>query len=124
MAVYVDPIRSVAIYPRRRWPWRLACHLWADSREELLQFARRIGLRAEWLHKGRVAHFDLASGMRHKAIVAGANETTYKDWKRAAGKTEDGSPMMTQREIDFPRAEQLGILRDLILSGHRASDGG
>jgi hypothetical protein len=72
MAVYVDDLRAA---PRSvRWPYDRACHLVADSAEELHVFAARLGLRRQWAQKSRrgLLHYDLTSGMQIKARRMGA----------------------------------------------------
>ncbi|WP_082772808.1 DUF4031 domain-containing protein [Methylobacterium sp. CCH5-D2] len=79
MAVYVDQ----PIFPFGRM---MMCHLWADSLEELLAMADRIGVQRKWIQghptlsfgKHRDAswvHFDIAKGKRALALAAGALET-------------------------------------------------
>lgn len=51
------------------------CHLWTDGTDaQLVEFARKIGMRPEWLQRSRrgLVHFDLTPGRRAKAIAAGA----------------------------------------------------
>lgn len=79
MPVYVDDlVRNVSTEPRARRVGarhgHLWCHLWADSRVELLAFARRIGMRAAWIQTSRrgLWHFDLVPPRREVAIRAGA----------------------------------------------------
>lgn len=79
--VYVDSLR--------KWPQkaqsgsryfgegRSSCHLAADTREELLAFAVRLGLRAEWLQtESLVDHFDLTMNKRVIAVRMGAIEVS------------------------------------------------
>jgi hypothetical protein len=57
------------------------CHLWADSFEELMDFAQAIGMKREWLQKNsRVPHFDLIPTKRVMAIAKGAQEMSLKEW--------------------------------------------
>lgn len=81
MAVYVDKLRQ--------WPTNIrcfkagSCHLIADSEGELLAFAKRIGLRGEWLQpatRSRCAHFDLTVGKRGMALVLGAVELDDREF--------------------------------------------
>lgn len=54
----------------------VSAHLMADTTEELLAFARGIGLREEWLqHRGKVKeHFDLLGHVKcNQAERAGAD---------------------------------------------------
>lgn len=91
MAVYVDE----PIHPFGRM---LMCHMWADTLDELLDMADRIGVQRKWLQRPPSAwrgddkryaaderlrigmdaswvHFDIAKGKRALAIAAGAIET-------------------------------------------------
>ena len=62
--IYIDPLRTA------NWKYKKACHLTADREEELLSFAKKLGLKETWLHISRtgVKHFDLTEGMRDKAF--------------------------------------------------------
>ncbi len=68
MAVYVDRLRD---YGWRHGP---SCHLIADSVEELLEFAVRMGLRPEWFQPKSSPHFDLNAEGRGVAVRMGAIE--------------------------------------------------
>ena len=68
MAVYVDNLRD---YGWRHGP---SCHLIADSVEELLEFAVRMGMRPEWFQAKSTPHFDLTAEGRKLAVEHGAVE--------------------------------------------------
>lgn len=79
MAVYVDDVEI----PFGRM---LMCHLWADTDAELLAMVDTIGVQRKWIQghptlslpqfrKASWVHFDVAKGMRARAIAAGAIET-------------------------------------------------
>jgi hypothetical protein len=68
MAVYVDNLRD---YGWRHGP---SCHLIADSVDELMEFAVRMGLRPEWFQAKSTPHFDLTAVARDVAIKHGAIE--------------------------------------------------
>lgn len=75
--VYVDELFNWP-KPRVSHPW---CHLWADSPEELFEFALKIGLKAEWAHNSSVmVHFDLYPSKRREAVKAGATEMSLKEY--------------------------------------------
>lgn len=76
MTVYVDNMRRAATVGRTTARWS---HLTADTREELLAFAQRIGLRPEWRQAWdtRRYHFDVTDTRRQAAIAAGAVQVTY-----------------------------------------------
>lgn len=71
MGVYVDDVRH-------RYGRMVMCHMWADTLDELLAMADRIGVARRWLQKPPKAswvHFDISLGMKAKAIAAGATLT-------------------------------------------------
>jgi len=67
MAVYVDA-------PRHRVGRMIMCHMLADSMEELLAMADRIGVARKWFQPASHPHFDICKAMRTKAVAAGAIE--------------------------------------------------
>lgn len=71
MAVMVDEIQA---HPNARIACFRpgACHLTADTAEELHEFAERIGLRREWFQPQSHPHYDLTVRMRAKALRHGA----------------------------------------------------
>lgn len=70
MAVYIDD--AFLSYGRMKM-----CHLVADTVEELQEFARRLGMKAEWFQDHRVPHYDVSMQMREKAVSLGAIEVQY-----------------------------------------------
>lgn len=91
MAIVLDP--AVA------WPHGLgprvgpSSHLCSDllgdeGHAELMAFARRIGMRPQWLQKPGTEHehFDVFGSRRPRAIAAGAREVTRREivevWRR------------------------------------------
>jgi hypothetical protein len=77
MPVYVDDMR--ADYGRMKM-----CHMIADTKEELLAMAGRIGLSMRWLQKEGTSHehFDVCLSRRKLAVSAGAIEITQKELGR------------------------------------------
>lgn len=75
MAYYVD---KVIDHPKTAaWPFGAACHLFADTEEELHALARLIGLRREWFQAdSSLPHYDLTPGKRFLALKKGAHELT------------------------------------------------
>jgi len=91
VTVYVDDMK--ATFGRM-----VMCHMLADSDEELLVMAKRIGVQRKWhQHPGTFrSHFDIALSKRAEAVKAGAVEIRWRDSGRvsmhrrmvAAGKAE------------------------------------
>ena len=85
MAVYVDDayITAGVAYRGRQIKSRW-CHLTADSREELDLFAKRIGLRPQWIQAAGTwrEHYDLTEQRRATAVKAGAIEVHWKEYVR------------------------------------------
>lgn len=73
MSVYVDNMR--AGYGRM-----VMCHMVADSRDELLAMADRIGVARKWIQQAgtHLEHFDICLAARKKAVAAGAVELTMR----------------------------------------------
>ena len=75
MTVYVDDMR-------RPFGRMVMCHMMADSTEELLAMAERIGSQREWIQNpgqpGR-EHMDIPLFRREAAILAGAVPVTGRE---------------------------------------------
>lgn len=71
MTVYVDDMQ--AQFGRMKM-----CHMIADSTDELLAMADRIGVARRWLQKAGTSqeHFDIAMTKRRLAVEAGAIEVS------------------------------------------------
>ncbi len=68
MTVYVDDVRH-------RFGRMVMCHMWADTIDELLAMADRIGVARKWLQqppKASWMHFDIALAKKTAAISHGA----------------------------------------------------
>lgn len=74
MAVYVDN----AMLPLGRM---IMCHMIADTHEELMEMAQRIGVERHHLQKAGThqEHFDVCLRMRARAVWNGAKEITQKE---------------------------------------------
>lgn len=72
MTVYVDGMRA-------KFGRMIMCHMSADSHEELLEMADKIGVAGKWIQNGGEAteHFDISLAKRTLAVEAGAQETTW-----------------------------------------------
>lgn len=80
MAVYVDTMQ--AAFGRMKM-----CHMVADSTEELLAMADRIGVNQKWIQKAGThqEHFDIALSKKGLAIAAGAIEVSRMELGRIIG---------------------------------------
>lgn len=60
------------------------CHMMADTTEELLAMADKIGVQKKWIQKQGTSweHFDVCQTKRRLAIKAGAIEVSAKDLAR------------------------------------------
>ncbi len=79
MAVYVDDLWSCLKI--HRWRSSSACHMFADTREELCDMALAIGLAQRYIQEkvGRPPHFDLFPSKRKLAVKAGAVELSCSE---------------------------------------------
>ena len=78
MTVYVDNMHLLPMGRRGRMKM---CHMIADSSEELLAMADRIGVARRWLQYAGTPreHFDIAMTKRSLAVEAGAVEITWRE---------------------------------------------
>ena len=78
MAVYVDDMHLTEM--GRFGPHRM-CHMLADSTEELLAMADRIGMDRKWIQKAGTPHehFDVPAPRRRLAVRYGAIEITMAE---------------------------------------------
>lgn len=68
MTVFVDDVRH-------GFGRMVMCHMWADTLDELLTMADRIGVQRKWLQqppKASWVHFDISLGKKSLALKAGA----------------------------------------------------
>lgn len=78
MPCYVDPLFDTRGWSDN-WPYPFACHLMADSDEELHALAGQLGLKRAWWQTRpphSVSHYDLTVRKRARAIELGAIEVT------------------------------------------------
>jgi hypothetical protein len=80
VTVYVD---DMYLYPMGRFGRMKMSHMVADTTEELLAMADKIGVARKWIQnpgEGRGnEHFDVAMSARAKAVAAGAKEVTLRE---------------------------------------------
>lgn len=75
--VYVDPLLSCI--PNKNWKWNKSCHLYADTIEELHEFAFNIGMKRRWFQNdSRLPHYDLNENRRKIAVCKGAIEVNRR----------------------------------------------
>lgn len=90
--IYVDPLRVVT--PHSQWRYPEACHMIADTAEELDAFASRIGLRRSWRQASDPPHYDLTRKRREKALKAGAIDCDHRrfreEWRRLTAHRRTG----------------------------------
>ena len=74
MAVYVDDMNA-------KYRGMIMSHMLADSTEELLEMADKIGVARKWIQKAGTPyeHFDISKGSKHKALKLGARQITWRD---------------------------------------------
>lgn len=74
MAVYVDQLFDTTGLAKKGWPYKQACHMYADTLTELHEMAKHIGHRREWFqdHKPEFPHYDLTAQRRQLALKYGA----------------------------------------------------
>ena len=73
MSVYVDDMRA-------QFGSMVMCHMIADSTEELVGMAYKIGLNPRWVQHGGTPkeHFDISMSKRKLAVKHGAIEVTVR----------------------------------------------
>ena len=97
MAVYVDPAR----HPFRRM---MMCHMVADTREELLEMAARIGVDHRWIQKAGTPHehFDICKSKRAAAVRHGAIEVGALELGRILRAKRQGLAAGNPQELSLP----------------------
>lgn len=78
MAVYIDNFYETGAGNFGRMKMS---HMIADSHEELIEMADKIGVDRKWIqHKGTYReHFDICMSKRRKAIDCGATPINYRE---------------------------------------------
>lgn len=81
MPTFIDPLLK---WPKTKvWKWGWVSHLYADTAEELHEFAARLGLKREWCSDhtqpgSKLLHYDLNPSKRTRAVVLGAIEVSHE----------------------------------------------
>jgi Protein of unknown function (DUF4031) len=97
MTVYVDNYRVPATVGRIKGRWS---HLFADTQEELHEFAQSIGLKRSWFQPGKPIcgkpsrhwHYDVTDSMQDRAIKAGARAVDIREYAGIVAAREAGQP--------------------------------
>jgi len=78
VTVYVD---NMYLFPMGRFRRMKMSHMIADTTEELMAMADRIGVARKWVQQAGTPdeHFDVSMGAREKAIEAGAVEISMRE---------------------------------------------
>jgi len=78
MSVYVDDLYKTPIGQFGRMKMS---HMIADTRDELITMAEKIGVQTKWIQSYDTPreHFDISMTKRAAAIKAGAIEITYRE---------------------------------------------
>jgi len=85
MAVYVDELFCTEAMQSKRWRYSAACHMWADTLEELHAMAGKLGLKMSWFQNHeRLPHYDLTINKRALALRLGAVKMSLRDHYRKA----------------------------------------
>jgi Protein of unknown function (DUF4031) len=122
MAVYVDDASIPATVPsgRARHTSRWS-HLFADTQDELHEFADRLGLRRSYFQPGKPRadgrpspfwHYDVTVGKRRQAIRLGAQPVTWRD----------SAQIIRAREAAAERARVADQASRAALIAYRAGD--
>lgn len=70
--IYIDSLKAYT--PKKGWRWNSSCHMFADSLEELHEFADKIGMKRTWFQDTKLPHYDLTAKRRQLAVHLGAIE--------------------------------------------------
>ncbi len=90
MAVYVDILLKYEFKGAPKCFNSGSCHMYADSLEELHDFAKKLGLKRSWFQETKLLnHYDLVLSKRKLAVKLGAIEHNWKEavtkWREIRG---------------------------------------
>lgn len=106
MGVYVNDLRPVA--KNKNWPYKYACHLVADTVEELHYFAGRMWLEPSWFQgQSSFPHYDLSKNYRLVAIKLGAAEITDRRLVELMKKHRKGGERIEELEKEADRLRRI-----------------
>ena len=100
MAVYVDDMNA-------KFGRMIMCHMLADSTEELLDMADKIGVARKWIQKPGTPseHFDVCKSAKAKAIANGAKQITLRE---AGQMRRERRRALVQHGVNCKKVEHLG----------------
>lgn len=81
---------ETAEFQSKSWKWAEYCYMIADTPEELISIALRMGLKLKWMTPGVVPHFDLTKYKRKQAISFGAVEKDVMDLAKISVEIKKG----------------------------------
>lgn len=91
----------------------IMCHMVADTTQELLEMADKIGVARKWIQDaGEYSeHFDVSLGAKKKALALGAKEITMKEFARICNLRPNAPAFMKkmQEEIDSSHPPQNNV---------------
>lgn len=102
MSVYVDDMEA----PFGRM---IMCHMIADTTEELLAMARKIGVNVKWIQHAGIPHrehFDIALSKKAQALLHGAIAIT---WRQCGAMT---ARMRTEGVLGLPEEAENWLAAD------------
>lgn len=90
--VYIDDMEAEV---RRGAYYMKLCHMIADTHDELVEMADKVGLPRKWIQKEGTAeeHFDITKSMKRVAIRLGAKDITQRDSVRIIQRKRDNQPV-------------------------------
>lgn len=107
MTVYVDEPKHEV---KRGWRKFIMCHMLADSMDELIAMADKIGVNRKYIqmpkHARQVPHFDICRTKRALAIMHGAFEVTCRQMVRVRRRIVKNANMSKVWVPTFQTAEE------------------
>lgn len=81
--VYIDSMNA-------KYRRMIMCHMMADTREELIDMAKQIGVNVKWIQEFDTPreHFDICLSMKKKALELGAIEVGFREIAKLCQRTE------------------------------------
>lgn len=108
MPVYVDDMRA-------QFGRMVMCHMIADTTDELLAMADRIGVARKWIQKPNTPdeHFDISLGKRALAIRYGAIAITWRQCgAMIARKRQEGVLGLPEESEEWLQQDYQSLFKD------------